>query len=160
MAGPPPELREITADTVVAVCNLRVAKDQQGLVSPAAHTLAEAAYEPDAWLRAIWLGDRPAGLIAMVDPARCPADRWTEIQRDAAYIWRLMVAEGAQGQGLGSFAIREAIRRAAEWGYASVTLTAAEAPNSAVPFYEKHGFRRTGRILWGDEPEMRRDPAC
>lgn len=156
----PPELREITGDTVRAVCDLCVAKGQEGLVSPAAYTLAEAAFEPGAWVRAIWLGDRPVGLIAMIDPAPYPLEDRSEIPRDAAYLWRLMVAEGVQKQGLGSFALRQAIRQAAAWGYPCVTLTVADEPGSAMPFYEAHGFRRTGRLLWGDEVEMRRDPAC
>lgn len=154
------ELREITRDDVCRFCALHVAPDQMDLVSPNAVTLAEAAYEPDPWIRGIWQGGAPVGLIAMKTPKSYPADEDIIIARDAAYIWRLMVGQGMQGRGIGSAAIEAAVDQARAWGFDAVTLTAADAPNSAIPFYERHGFRRTGRVLWEGEPEMRRALAC
>ena len=41
-------LREISAETVVAVTRLTVAEDQQGFVAPNAVSLAQALFAPDA----------------------------------------------------------------------------------------------------------------
>ncbi|MEM0943225.1 MAG: GNAT family N-acetyltransferase [Pseudomonadota bacterium] len=147
---------EVDGHNVRAVCELRVAPGQEGLVSPAAYTLAEAQFEPGAWLRAIYACDRPVGLVAMIDP-RAPSDD-TEIRTDAAFLWRLMVAEGHQGKGFGSAALSIAAWTARDWGFSRITLTVSPEAGSAQPFYRRHGFELTGRVLFdGTELEMLRE---
>jgi hypothetical protein len=64
------ELREITQDTVRAICSLEVAGDQHGFVAPNAVSIAEAHYAPKHWLRAIYADGEPAGLVLThEDPA-------------------------------------------------------------------------------------------
>ena len=53
-------LREVTADTVRAVCELAVGPDQDGLVAPNSVSIAQAYFEPKAWFRAIYAGEEPA----------------------------------------------------------------------------------------------------
>ncbi len=53
-------LREVTADTVRAICKLEVAPAQRGLVAPNAVSIAQAHFEPAAWFRGIYAGDEPA----------------------------------------------------------------------------------------------------
>ena len=45
-------LREINADTVRAICALRVAPAQECLVAPNAVSIAQAYFEPAAWFGA------------------------------------------------------------------------------------------------------------
>ena len=56
-------LRPVTRENVRAVCELRLAGDQRHLVAPAAFTVAEGHYEPDALLRAIYRDEHPAGVL-------------------------------------------------------------------------------------------------
>ena len=148
------EFREITRDNLGAVCRLRVAPEQDDLVSPNVMTMAEVPFEPGAWVRALWLGEEPVGLLAMLRPSAYPEDEDIEIRRDAAYVWRLMVAEDFQGRGFGKAALDEARRMALSWGYKGMTLTVGQAPHSAIPFYQRYGFEKTGRVLWGDAGEI------
>ena len=48
------ELREITSETVRAICELEVAVDQRSFVAPNAVSIAEAHFTPGHWMRAIY----------------------------------------------------------------------------------------------------------
>ena len=63
-------LREVTADTVRAICKLEVGPEQQGLVAPNAVSIAQAYFEPAAWFRAVYAGDTPVGFAMLYDPTR------------------------------------------------------------------------------------------
>lgn len=60
-------LREITADTVLAVVRLSVAESQQRFVAPNAVSLAQALFSPQAWYRAIHADDEIAGFVMLAD---------------------------------------------------------------------------------------------
>ena len=48
-------LRQITADTVRQITDLKVSLEQQGFVAPNAVSLAQALFSEEAWYRAISL---------------------------------------------------------------------------------------------------------
>ena len=148
------EFREVTREDLRAVCQLAVAPEQADLVSPNVMTMAEAQFEPGALVRAMWQGKEVVGLLAMLRPSAYPQEEDIVIRRDAAYVWRLMVGNSFQRQGLGALALDEAKRTAQKWGYGALTLTVAGKPHSAIPFYERYGFKLTGRMLWDDENEL------
>ena len=54
-------LREITAETVRAICNLDVAPEQRGYVAPNAVSIAQAHFQPRAWFRAVYAAETPVG---------------------------------------------------------------------------------------------------
>lgn len=93
-------------------------------------------------------------MLAMMRPSAYPEDEDIVVRRDLAYIWRLMIDAQFQGRGYGACALQEAKRIAKSWGYPGVSLTVADKPNSAIPYYEKFGFVPTGRVLWGDAHEL------
>jgi len=141
-------------DSLRAVCDMAVAPDQRRLVTAPAITLAQLPFEPGAAARVIWEDDTPVGLIAMIDP-RVPdpaTDR--DLDKAAAFLWRFMIDAGHQRKGYGRLALAEVERIAADWGFARVTLSVMDLPNSAQPFYGRHGYRATGRRLFGQELEM------
>ena len=72
-------LREITAETVRAVCKLEVAPAQRALVAPNAFSIAQAGFEPAAWFRAISAGDLIVGFTMLYDPTRTAVadDPWS-----------------------------------------------------------------------------------
>jgi hypothetical protein len=63
-------LREITAETVIAVTRLAVADSQKGFVAPNAVSLAQALFAPEAWYRAIYLDDTPVGFVMLSDESQ------------------------------------------------------------------------------------------
>jgi len=53
------ELREVTAETVRAVCRLEVSADHQAYVAPVAVSIAQAHFEPSATFRVLAPGYQP-----------------------------------------------------------------------------------------------------
>jgi diamine N-acetyltransferase len=128
------ELREITKETVRAICNLDVAGDQRGFVAPNALSIAQAHFEPKHWMRAIYADDEPVGFILTdEDPTE-----------GAYYLWRFMVAAQHQRRGIGRRAMGLLIDRWRAIGAGSATLSIVEANGVALAFYESLGFRLTG----------------
>ncbi|MFN7569839.1 MAG: hypothetical protein ACK5TK_00070 [Betaproteobacteria bacterium] len=58
-------LREITADTVRQIIALAVAPEQQRFVASYAVSLAQALFTPEAWYRAIYADEEPAGFVML-----------------------------------------------------------------------------------------------
>ena len=71
------EAREISRKSVNPLLRLKVREDQALLVASNPVTIAQAHYEPNSWLRGLWSGELPVGLIAMIDipPATPEADK-------------------------------------------------------------------------------------
>src|SRR5919108_3853440 len=86
-------LRPVTRENVRAVCELELADEQRHLVAPASFTVAEGAYEPGALLRAIYAGDRPAGVLLV------------EMETGTPHLVRFMVDARHQGAGIGRRAV-------------------------------------------------------
>jgi diamine N-acetyltransferase len=136
-------LREITADTVIAVTRLSVADSQKGFVAPNAVSLAQALFDPAAWYRAIYRGDELAGFVMLEDQSlRHPAPPRPEVG-----VWRLMVDQRFQGQGIGRAALLLVIEHVRSKGlFASLELSYVPGPGSPEGFYRRLGFRDTGRM--------------
>jgi diamine N-acetyltransferase len=146
------DLRPVLREHLAALFALAVAPGQEGLVAPPAESLAEAAWEPGAWLRGLWADDRPVGLLLMIDPRGPVAEPFAD--PDAAYLWRLMVDAGAQGRGFGRAALEAAKAQAVAWGSGALTVHAVDRPGGAIPFYRRHGFVATGRFEDTGQPEL------
>lgn len=144
--------REVTEDNWRAVANLSLKKGQVGNLAPNVWSLAEAAYNEDAWVRAIYADDTLVGMLMMAiwDGDDPPA---------AYYIWRFMIDGRYQSLGYGQKGVKfanEHIRqnhpKAKQLG---VMSTPPEGKTSSDPartvrledspfkFYEKLGFRQT-----------------
>lgn len=134
-------LREITADTVRAVCALEVAPEQRSYVAPNAVSIAQAHFEPRAWFRAIYAGETPVGFV-MLDE-----------NPDAGeyFLWRLMVAAEHQGRGYGRRALDLVVERVR--GLAGAReLVSSYVPGDDGPagFYRRYGFVETGELDEGE----------
>jgi diamine N-acetyltransferase len=134
------ELREITQDTVRAICSLEVAGEQRGFVAPNAISIAEAHFAPKHWMRAIYGDGEPAGFVLTHED---PAD-------DGYYLWRFMVAEGYQRRGVGRRAMELLLERWRGLGATAATLSVVPANPGAISFYESVGFRLTGEEHGGE----------
>ena len=149
------ERRAIDRDTVHVIRKLDVHPTQRDLVAPNVVTLAEAPYETGSRVWGLWDGDIAVGLMAMVHPGEYLWHRPGD-DTEAAYLWRLMIAADHQGKGYGRGAIEQALDVTRSWGLPRLVASVVDAAHSNMAFYERLGFRRTGRIVEG-EIEITRD---
>ncbi|MFE6524145.1 GNAT family N-acetyltransferase [Streptomyces sp. NPDC057794] len=137
-------------------------------------TLIESAYRGEA-SRAGWTteadileGQRtdPEGVRAVI---KAPDSRLLTVERegrivaccqlehrgDHAYFGMFSVSPALQGAGLGKVVIAEAERQArADWGVAEMHMTVISVRDDLIAWYERRGYRRTGRMTpfpYGDE---------
>lgn len=147
MSVPPPvTLREITADTVLAVTRLATHASQLAFVAPNAVSLAEALFAPEAWYRAIHAGDELAGFVMLYDETLraippAPPELW---------VWRLMVDARFQRRGVGREAMARVIAHARLRGAPLLQLSYVAQDGGPEAFYLGLGFRRTGRTYDGE----------
>ncbi|MFK0119658.1 GNAT family N-acetyltransferase [Streptomyces sp. NPDC090994] len=160
-----------TADAPVTDLTFRAATaaDVDALVA-----LIESAYRGDS-SRAGWTteadlleGQRtdPEGVREVIE---APGGTLLTVERDGrivaccqlerrdghAYFGMFAVRPGLQGAGLGKAVLAEAERRArADWGVTEMHMTVITAREDLIAWYERRGYRRTGRTSpfpYGDE---------
>ncbi len=134
-------LREITAETVRAICNLDVAPEQRGYVAPNAVSIAQAHFQPRAWFRAVYAAETPVGFVMLdIDP-----------ESEEYFLWRFMIAADQQVRGYGRRALDlvvEHVRRLP----GATTLVSSYVPGEHGPrdFYLRYGFIETGEVEGGE----------
>jgi diamine N-acetyltransferase len=134
-------LREITADTVRAICKLAVREDQQKFVAPNAVSIAQAHFADTAWFRAIYAGDTPVG-FAMLDD---------QPDKPEYFLWRFMIDARYQGMSFGRRALELLVAHVRTRPNATELLTSVQpGEGGPLPFYEKLGFELTGEIDDGE----------
>lgn len=140
--GPEAEvsLREITEDTVRAVCALDVAPGQERFVAPNALSIAQAYFSKEAWFRAIYADETPVGFVMLDDP-----------ENEEYFLWRLMIAGEHQGKGYGRRAMELLIEHVRTRPGARELLTSC-VPGEGSPegFYRSLGFEPTGEVDDGE----------
>jgi diamine N-acetyltransferase len=141
------ELREVTGDTVRAICRLAVAPSQRRMVAPNAVSLAEALFAPNAWYRAITADGVPVGFLMLSDDP----DGALNGGVPQYFLWRLMVADGYQGRGYGRRAIELLVDHVrGRPGATELLVSWGQGDASPEPFYLGLGFERTGEVLDGE----------
>lgn len=135
------ELREVTGETVRAVCILNVGPKQRGFVAPNAVSFAEAMYEPKAWFRAVVADDVPVGFVMLsIDP-----------DKPEVYLWRFMIDQRYQGRGYGRAAIAQVVAHAGTVpGATELLVSWVPEDGGPEPFYRGLGFEPTGEIHDGE----------
>ena len=147
-AAPKPpafNVREVTADNLLAVGKLEVAAGQRAFVASNPWSLAQVAHEPAGRAVALYDGDTPVGLVLLYDE-RLDKDE----PANQLYVWRLMVDARHQRRGIGRCAIAWIVEQARLGAYASVGLAHWPDEGHAGPFYEKLGFTYTGEVDEGE----------
>ena len=133
-------LREVTRETVREVCRLEVAPGQGRFVASAAVSIADAHFSPEAWFRAIYRGDQPAGFVMLSVKPEVPE----------YFLWRFLVDARHQRGGVGSAALRLVIEHVRSLGAKEFFTSYVPGDGSPGPFYEKHGFAPDGRVEDGE----------
>ena len=134
-------LREVTAETVRAVCALEVASTQRGYVAPNAVSIAQAHFEPKAWFRAVYAGEEPVGFMMLHE----------DTEKPEYFLWRFMVAAQHQGKGYGRRALDLVVEHVRSLPGARV-LGSSFVPGEHGPqaFYVRYGFVETGEVDEGE----------
>lgn len=129
-------LREVTAQSVRAICRLLVAPHQQGFVAPNAISIAEAYFARErAWFRAVYADETPVGFVMLSD----------EPDKPEYYLWRFMIDARYQRHGFGRRAIALLIDHVKTRPGATKLLTSCvPGEGTPIPFYAKLGFVETG----------------
>ena len=146
-------LKKITRTNVDSILALRVKPEQENLVASNAKSIAQAHFDRGAWYRAIYLDNIPIGFVLVVDSSL----KYKQLGRKNTYlyIWRLMVDGKFQGKGYGEKAVELVIDHLKTRPNAKeVKLHHAQTDGNAGKFYEKLGFKLTGKIL-EDEVERK-----
>ncbi|TFH06123.1 MAG: N-acetyltransferase [Spirochaetales bacterium] len=149
-AGASDLLVPITKDNLETFLRLSVEESQRKFVAPNVVSVAQAHFEPGAWYRGIVSPEGvPVGFLMVYDPSRAiiPDDEFPE---DGVYIWRLMIVANEQHHGYGGKAIARARDFAVHRGFSRLYVSGVDGPGGPLPFYEKHGFTRTGRVVEGE----------
>ncbi|MFA9386086.1 MAG: GNAT family N-acetyltransferase [Vibrio cyclitrophicus] len=137
-------------DDIIA---LSVEESQKQLIANNAEWLAEAIFNDDSINYGIYLNNKPAGLISLIDP-RILDTHDEHFQKEHLYVWRVMIDHRFQGKGLGSQAINFSKKYASITGLKGVSLTTMDKEKgNALSIYQKLGFIPTGRRL-DDEIEL------
>jgi diamine N-acetyltransferase len=134
-------LREITAETVRAICALEVGPEQRGFVAPNAISIAQAHFEPNAWFRAVYAGEEPVGFVMLYE----------DLKKGEYFLWRFMVAAVHQGKGYGKRALDLVVERVRALPGAT-ELRTSYVPGEQGPrdFYLRYGFVETGEVEEGE----------
>ena len=127
-------LREVTAETVRAICALRTTQDQERFVAPNALSIAQAYFEPSAAFRAIYAGETPVGFL-MWRPGR---------EAGTCFLWRFMVDAQYQGRGYGRSALALWADALRSQGARRLSLSYVPGAGSPHQFYQSFGFEDTG----------------
>ena len=138
-------LREVTQQTVDAILELQVSKEQERFVASNAVSIAQAHFSPHAWFRAIYAGESPVGFLMLsIEP-----------EQGEVFLWRFMIDAQHQGRGYGRQALELLIEHVKRQPHAE-ELTLSHVPGAGSPegFYRKLGFAHTGAQK-GGEPMMR-----
>ena len=136
-------LREVTAENVRSVCELKLADGQERYVAPSSYTVAEAAYDPESWLRAIYHGDSVVGVLDLTT---------ADGGRSRPRLVRLLVDSDHQRQGVGRAAVEllvDLLRSVAD--ATALETSCVPGPDSPRGFYQKLGFEDTGRVEHGEQ---------
>ena len=134
-------LREITQQNYEAICDLDVAPEQEDYVACNMFSLVEAAYNDGYVCRGIYRDDEPVGFIMFVPESR-----------DKVSIWRFMVDQKFQKQGIGRRALTLAITEI-KCIPALKEIEICYDPQNPVAgsFYQSFGFKEVGMDEDGDD---------
>lgn len=139
-------LREVTRETVRAVCKLD-AGDDATQVAPNAMSMAEASFYDEAWFRAIYDDDALVGFVMLYDPTLAEKPEEPDF-----FLWRLMIDKAHQRKGLGHAAVNLLIEHVrTRPGATKLLVSHMRTADALARFYGSLGFVHTGREEDGEK---------
>jgi RimJ/RimL family protein N-acetyltransferase len=152
----PPEtvsLIEVTTENEGKVSKLATHKTQEAFVAPMCWSFTDALFPEvvdDApvvpWMRAVVADEEIAGFVMLA----LRTDHHPE-----PYLWRLLIDRRHQRRGIGGRALELVSEECLRMGDRTVLTSWVEGKGSPRPFYMRHGFVPTGKIV-DEETEARK----
>jgi diamine N-acetyltransferase len=141
----------ITPQTLDQVCKLSdtLSPAQRRMVADNVHSIAEAHFSENAWMRAIYADETLIGFIM----THTGSDYEDGIDCPGVFLWRLMIAGSYQGKGYGKRALNKLIQHLKAMGIPLLFTSCGQDEGSPEGFYRKLGFMPTGDH-YGDEIEL------
>ena len=147
-------LRRITRRNYRRIIGLKVKPEQEPLIASNAVSMADAYFYREAWMRAIYLDNKPIGFVMLGINSR----KYKIIRnyKPFLYIWRFMIADDFQGKGYGKKAMQKVIEYVKS-NHNTKELIVYTLPQnkSALEFYKNLGFKPTGKLLVVGDLELR-----
>jgi diamine N-acetyltransferase len=134
-------LRDVTAETMRAVCDLEVRPAQREFVAPNVMSIAQAYFEPRAWFRAVYADETPVGFVMVHEDPDVPR----------CFLWRFMIAADHQSKGYGRRALDLVVERLrARNLYEQLLSSYVPGDDGPGAFYLAYGFVETGETTHGE----------
>ena len=141
----PISLREISKETVTAICRLDAGDDGRQ-VAPNAVSIAQAYFTPEAWFRAIYDEATAVGFVMLFDPSLVEAPSEPDF-----FLWRLMIDRNHQGRGCGRAAVELLVEHVrTRPGARELKVSHVKDAEATARFYLGLGFRYTGEQDGGE----------
>lgn len=143
---------EISPDNINTVVRMSPGAVGERMVATNGTSIAQGSYNTNAWFRAVMADSTSVGFVMLLDPTLDLEGAKAEGEAlDSLYVWRLMIDFQHQGKGYGEQVMKLIIERAKSIpGINSVSLSYVMRDGNAKPFYERMGFRETGKTESGE----------
>jgi len=133
------QLREVTRDTVSAVCKLDAGDDRKQ-VAPNSVSIAQAHFQGEAWFRAVYDDDLLVGFVMLYDPTLVESPDEPDF-----FLWRLMIDQSHQGKGYGRAVVEALVEHVrTRPGAQRLLVSHVKSADRLSRFYQSRGFRYTG----------------
>jgi diamine N-acetyltransferase len=133
------QLREVTRDTVSAVCKLDAGDDRKQ-VAPNSVSIAQAHFQGEAWFRAVYDDDLLVGFVMLYDPTMVESPDEPDF-----FLWRLMIDQSHQGKGYGRAVVEALVEHVrTRPGAQRLLVSHVKSADRLSRFYQSLGFRYTG----------------
>ncbi|RLP77337.1 GNAT family N-acetyltransferase [Mycetocola tolaasinivorans] len=138
-------LEELSATTIVAVNALTLKPGQEQFIAPVSYSVAAAVTDPSTtWQRVVLRDDKVVGFVQASFDENSPSEEFRSI------LWRINVDAGAQGGGVGTFAVDALTEEARKRGFDHVTVIYEPGDLGPDVFFRQVGFVAVGETAYGE----------
>ena len=132
-------LREVTRETVIAVCKLDAGDDRKH-VAPNSVSIAQAHFQGEAWFRAVYEDEQLVGFVMLYDPTLTEQPDEPDF-----FLWRLMIDMAHQGMGYGQAAVEALVEHVrTRPGGRRLLVSHVKGADRLPRFYRSLDFAYTG----------------
>ena len=138
-------LEELSATNAVQAKSLELRPGQEEFANPESYVAAEPQIDPaKAWAKVIVKDGEVVGM------ARAYFDDGYPDEEFRSCVWNITISAGAQGAGVGRFALDAIIEEARARGLQDLTVMWEEGEGGPGEFFTRMGFVDSGETVYGD----------
>jgi diamine N-acetyltransferase len=138
-------LEPLNATNIVAANSLTLKPGQEAYATPTSYAHAEHTVNPRAaWPRVVLEGDQVVGFI------KGNFDAGEQREEFRCCVWSINVKAGAQGHGVGRFAVHGLADEARSRGFHRLTVIWESGEEGPEPFFLSVGFSPIGETQYGE----------